>query len=189
MSILPAPPAADRPAPIQLVPLVPVGRGLVDPARSRVGFEVRHLRVARVRGAFNAFAARVDAGDGLRIDGAVDVASLDTGDGVRDKHLRSAGYFDAARHPEIAYAARGAVPERDGWRIDGELTIRGVTRPLALHATVSGDDDGALRIAAGGELSRRDFGLQWAGLVEAGRLVVSDDVKVVVDAVLVPAGG
>lgn len=167
--------------------LVPTGRWEVDAGRSSVRFEVRHFRVARVRGGFGSFACRMEAGDRLRVDGSVDAASIETGDPVRDERLRSGEFLDSARHPEIAFTADRAVTRDVGWLIEGELTIRGVTRPLALEATGVDRDDGTPGIAARGSLSRSDFGLEWDALVEAGRLVVSDRVDIAIDVALVPA--
>lgn len=168
--------------------LVPEGRWTVDAARSSVAFEVRHLGVSRVRGTFGSFECRLDGGDRPRIDGVVDVASLATGDAVRDERLLSAEFFDVAEHPAIAFAAGRAIPHAGGWRIEGELTIRGVTRPLALAASRADRDDGAVGITARGTLSRKDFGLVWDALVEAGRLVVADRVAALLDVVLAPDG-
>lgn len=167
--------------------LVPDGRWEVDPRRSSVRFEVRHFRVSRVRGRFGSFACRLEAGDRLRIDGSVDAATIETGDPVRDERLRADEFLNSAAHPGIDFTADRAVPDGGSWRIEGELTIRGVTRPLALRASRAERADGAVGIAAGGALSRRDFGLEWDALVEAGRLVVSDRVDIAVDVALVPA--
>lgn len=176
MAISPVPPAPALPKTI-----LPEGIWTVDPARSRLGFAVRHLRFARVRGQFHSFACHIDVGPRLRIMGAVDVCSLDTGDPVRDQHLLVPAFLDAAAHPQIRFEAGGAERARDGWRIAGRLTIRDATRPLTLHATPAPQPDGAVRIAARGEIRRRDFGLQWDGLVEAGQMVVSDRVTFTLD--------
>lgn len=167
--------------------LVPAGRWEVDAGRSSVRFEVRHFRVSRVRGGFGSFACRLESGDRLRVDGSVDSASIDTGDPVRDGRLRSDEFLDSARHPGIAFTADRAAVGVGGWRIEGELTIRDVTRPLELRASPVERPDGAMGIAARGKLSRRDFGLEWDALVEAGRLVVSDRVDIAIDVALVPA--
>jgi polyisoprenoid-binding protein YceI len=180
MAIFPAPQAPGLPT-----TLLPEGVWTVDPARSRLGFEVRHLRFARVRGRFHAFACRIDVGPRLRITGAVDVSSLDTGDPVRDQHLLVPAFLDAADHPQLRYEADGAEQERDGWRIAGRLTIRDATRPLTLRATPAPQPDDAVRIAARGEIRRRDFGLQWDGLLEAGQMVVSDRVTFTLDVLAV----
>jgi len=177
-------PAAQRP---DGEALVPDGRWEVDAGRSRVGFEVRHFRVARVRGGFGSFACRLEAGDRLSIEGSVDAASIETGDAVRDERLRAGEFLDSARHPRIAFTADRAVADDGSWRIEGELTIRGVMRPLELRSSRVERADGAVGIAARGALSRRDFGLEWDALVEAGRLVVSDRVDIAIDVALVPA--
>ncbi len=168
--------------------LLPAGRWKVDPERSSVAFEVRHMGLSRVRGTFGSFECGLDGGDRPRIDGLVDVASLTTGDAVRDERLVSVEFLDAAEHPTIAFTAGRVIPDADGWRIEGELAIRGVRRPLALAASRADRDDGAVGISARGTLSRKDYGLVWDALVEAGRLVVSDRVTALLDVVLAPDG-
>jgi polyisoprenoid-binding protein YceI len=146
-----------------------------DPARSALGFRVRHFGVATVRGRFDAFAARVDA---LRVDGRVDVAKVATGNQIRDRRLRDE-FFGAADYPSIALTG-----EIRGHRLHGELTIRDVTRPIAFDVTVAALDDDAVRVRAHGKLRRTGFGLEWEALREAGRLLVADEVAFALDLVL-----
>jgi polyisoprenoid-binding protein YceI len=147
----------------------------LDPTRSSIGFAIRHLGVATVRGEFASFTGGLDA-DGAQL--AVDVASVDTGDPIRDRRLR-AEFFDADHFPAIAFRAAGLGPT-----IHGELTIRDVTRPVALRATFERLADDSIRLRATGRIKRSDFGLEWAALRQAGRLVVADHVRLSADIVL-----
>ncbi len=163
---------------------LPPGVWTVDRQFSTVAFVVRHLRLARVRGRFAAFAGRIDAASSVGASGTVDVASIDTGEPLRDEHLRGEGFFDAGAFPQIEYGADQVVADAEDWRISGWMTIRDVTGPLVLHANSTAQDDGSMRIAARGEISRRAFGLEWSGLVEAGGLAVSDRVAIELDIVV-----
>ena len=149
----------------------------LDHTRSTVGFLIRHLGVATVRGTFSSFAADVESGS---VRGEVGVASVDTGDPIRDRRLRTE-FFGADDFPSIAFEGltEGAS------RIDGSLTIRGATRPLSLTVRSERLDDGAVRLRASGRLRRSDFGLDWDALRKAGRLLVADNVRVFADVVLV----
>jgi polyisoprenoid-binding protein YceI len=157
----------------------------VDRSRSTVGFLIRHMGVATVRGRFSSFTGRIDVTDaGLRADGIVDVASVDTGDGIRDGRLR-AEFFEAERFPAMTFRAERAVPTPKGrWLLGGDLTIRGVARPVALLARAEPLDDHTVRVCADGKIRRTDFGLDWDALRQAGRLLVADHVRLTADVVL-----
>ena len=153
----------------------------VDRSRSAIEFRIRHFGVATVRGHFDSFAARSDAGDdGLRVDGRVDAASVDTGNATRDSRLRSE-FFDVELHPAISLRATGAA---GGRRLRGELTIRGTTRPVQLEMSVASLPDDAVRVRAETAIRRSEFGLEWDALRDAGRLLVADEVRLGVDVVL-----
>jgi len=157
----------------------------VDPSRSRVGFAIRHLGVATVRGRFHSFAGRIaDTGDGLRIDGDVHAASIDTGDGIRDGRLR-AELFDVERFPTIELGARCPAPAAaEEGLLAGTLAIRDVLRPVVLRATAEPLDDDTVRVVLEGDISRSEFGLDWSALRRAGRLFVGDRVRLHADVVL-----
>ncbi len=150
-----------------------------------VGFRIRHLGISTVRGTFSGCCAHVERADGgLRIEGTVDVASVVSGNDIRDSRLRGE-FFEADRFPHMAFTGTLA----DGAdRLEGELTIRAMTRPLTLRVTREVLPGGSLRLVAEGELSRTAFDLDWGALREAGRLVVADRVKVRAEAVLAPDG-
>lgn len=158
-------------------------RSAADLAAVAVGFRIRHLGIATVRGTFSDCSARVERVDGgLQIEGTVEVASVASGNDIRDSRLRGE-FFEADRFPRMAFTGLLA----DGAdRLEGELTIRAATRPLALRITREALGDGSVRLVAEGELSRTAFDLDWGALREAGRLVVADRVKVRAEAVLAP---
>jgi polyisoprenoid-binding protein YceI len=163
------------------VHLVETGVWRADRSRSTVGFRVRHFGVATVRGYFQSFACRLEAGDSrFRIDGHVDAASVQTGNHIRDRRLRSE-FFDTESYPSISLQARGNRADR---RLLGELSIRGVSRTVELGLTVEADQDGALCLRAEGKIRRSDFGLEWEALREAGQLLVADEVHLLADVVL-----
>jgi polyisoprenoid-binding protein YceI len=170
------------------VTLVPRGAWEVDPARSTARFTVRHLKVTKVRGRFGEITGviRCDREGVTSIDGRVQVASIDTGDHRRDARLCAEDFFDAERHPTIAFTAMGSaeVPV-----VRGMMTIRGISRPLelqldALGSPVDGNDDP--RIRANGAVSRRAFGLIWDSAFAAGGLVINDRVGLELDVALRP---
>jgi polyisoprenoid-binding protein YceI len=169
------------PAPI----FVPEGLWTVDAERSAARFSLRHLLVATVQGRFGTVVGSV-VSDGYDVDvaGLVDVTTINTGIGVRDERLRGPGFFDVERHPTIGFHAIG-IRSAGGstWVVPGDLDICGATHPLTFTATVS-DGDGSPTIHARASLSRREHGLDWPGLVQAGRAVVSDRVAIELDLVL-----
>jgi polyisoprenoid-binding protein YceI len=177
---------------VERVALVPEGAWEVDPARSTVGFTVRHLKVAKVRGRFGEITGviRCDHGGLTAIDGRVEVASLDTGDHRRDARLCAEDFFDAERHPTIAFRAISeATVSGDVPVVRGTMTMRGVSRPLELQVDAPGSPvagKGDLRIRANGVLSRRAFGLTWDSAFAAGGLVIDDRVGLQLDVVVCP---
>jgi polyisoprenoid-binding protein YceI len=146
----------------------------LDLTRSSIAFDIRHLGVATVHGEFASFSGGLDD-DGARL--AVDVTSVDTGDPIRDRRLRSE-FFDADHFPAMTFRAAGIGPT-----IHGELTIRGVTRAI-VRAAFERLADGSVRLRASGRIKRSDFGLDWAALRQAGRLLVADQVRLSADIVL-----
>lgn len=161
-------------------PLLPPGRWEIDPDASTVGFRVRHFRFAIVDGRFTELAGTTDASGTA---GSIDVASIDTGHPVRDERLRSPDFFDAGRFPQMTFEAAGPI-ERV---VNGQLTIRDVTRPLVFEVEPATASTEARRLRARTSISRKAFGLDWAGLREAGRLIVSDRVDLLLELVVRPA--
>ena len=166
---------------------IPTGTYTVDPTHSNVGFEVKHMGIATVRGAFKQFAGSVDAsGDAPRLEGAVEVASIDTGEQNRDGHLQSPEFFDAAQHPQITFHSTATDASADGAiTLKGEITIKGVTKPIELTGTLAenGQDPwGKERIGfeLEGSIDRREFDLKWNQTLPNGNLLVANTVKLIV---------
>jgi polyisoprenoid-binding protein YceI len=158
----------------------------IDAGHSAIEFGVKHLGISTTRGRFQKFSGHVEtdaAGVPQQLEVRIDAASVDTNLTDRDKHLRSPDFFDVGLHPAITYrssAVRRAGP--NAYEIDGELTLRGVTKPVRFTATVEPamvDPWGNQRVAgrATGKLNRKDWGLTWNSVLETGGLLVSDEVK------------
>jgi polyisoprenoid-binding protein YceI len=167
----------------------------IDPAHSSVEFSVRHLMISTVKGRFAQVEGTVvldeanPAASSAEI--SVDVASIDTREGQRDAHLRSADFFEAEKYPTITFRS-SAVQDVTGDRftLAGDLTIHGVTRPVTLDVVSEGrgkDPWGGERAgySATTRIKRSDFGLTWNQLLETGGLAVSDEVKIALDVELV----
>ena len=162
----------------------------VDPSHSHVGFSVRHM-MGKVRGRFASFAGTVAIAEDpveSSVDVTIDVASIDTRDEQRDGHLRSPDFFDAESHPNMTYRSTGLTSKGDGrYRVAGDLTIKGVTRPVPLDLTFEGvgiDPWGNQRLgfSATGEIDREHFGLTWNQALETGGVLVGKKVKIEIEA-------
>ena len=171
------------------------GSWSVDPAHSTIEFRVKHMVIQTVKGRFRDFDGAIVAGDEPSISGSIRVASLETLHEQRDAHLRSPDFFDAEHYPEIGFHARGMQFNGDDthFALTGELTIKGITRPIALEGELHGsvtDADGRERIALAlrGQLDRSDFGLVWNRVLETGNVVVGETVDLILDVAAVRAG-
>lgn len=171
---------------------IPAGRFRLDPVHSTVGFEVKHM-ISTFRGSFREYDASLDNTNGAtRLAGSARVASVDVRDEDLAAHLQSPDFFDGERHPEIRFAAERLVLADDGSvSVDGELTIRGITRPI--HASgrferVEADVTGGERLGLGLETSvdRREFGIDWNAALPKGGFALGNDVRLVVHLELVP---
>jgi polyisoprenoid-binding protein YceI len=169
---------------------IPTGTWTVDPAHSKVGFAVKHMGVATVRGEFREFEGAIEIGDDLessRAHGTVKAASVDTNQEQRDEHLRSADFFDAEAHPELRFeSSRIEALDDETFRIVGRLTMNGVTRDLELRAEIVGTGLGAgdeerIGLELTGQLSRRDYGMKFNAALGSGNAVVADKVKLALD--------
>ena len=163
----------------------------LDVSHSQVGFAVRHLMVSKTRGRFSDFAGTVEiAGNPLESSVAVTIqtASIDTRDEQRDGHLRSGDFFDAGTHPAMTYVSRSVRESGKGhYVVEGDLTIKGVTRPVPLELTFEGgatDPWGGVRIgfSARAELDREAFGLSWNQALETGGVLVGKKVTIEIEA-------
>ncbi len=158
-----------------------------DLSHSSVGFHVRHLMISKVHGRFLSWtgALHLDPVDPTKssVEVQIDAASIDTKEPKRDDHLRSADFFDAANFPHLTFKSTRVVRDGDDLAVDGELTIRGVTRPVHLKVEPAGevkDPWGGTRtgFSAKTTISRKDFGLTWNQLLEAGGVAVGDKIEI-----------
>jgi polyisoprenoid-binding protein YceI len=159
---------------------LPAGTWQVDPVHSSVGFTVKHMVVANFRGGFGTFDVTLDD-TGLR--GTVDVASIEVSEPNLNGHLLSPDFFDAERHPQLFFRSTAIRADGDTLDIDGELTIRGVTKPVTITGTSSGPAthpfDGSERLGLELEtvVDRTAFGLDWNAPMPSGGFAVGNDVK------------
>jgi polyisoprenoid-binding protein YceI len=167
-------------------PALPAAAWRVDPSHSYVGFEVKHLGISTFRGRFTDVEGlvRTDGGELAAVDGIVRVASVLTNDERLDAHLRSPDFFDAESHPEGRFRSLRIEGDGESHTIDGELTLRGVTRPVQLEATVEGwgvDPGGAERISiqARGTIDRTEYGISWNSTLANGLTAVGEKVTMV----------
>jgi len=166
-------------------PKIEGGKYSLDAAHSKVGFDVSHLVIASVEGRFNGVTGEIEMGKKLedtKITAKVDIKSVSTGNGDRDKHLMSPEFFDAEKFPEMTFVSKSISGKADALKIKGDLTMHGVTKAVVLdgkYAGVANDPFGNTKIAfqAKGKINRKDFGLTWSKMVEAGP-VVGDEVMI-----------
>jgi polyisoprenoid-binding protein YceI len=167
----------------------------LDPVHTHVGFSVRHMMIAKVRGRFSAFNGTVTIGEepsDAQIEVEVDLSSVDTQHPERDAHLRSPDFFDVERFPTMTFRSTRVTTNIDGdcFRLDGDLTLHGVTRPLALDVMFDGvgvDAYGGQRMgfSASGQVDREAFGLTWNQTLETGGVLVGKLIRVDIEAELV----
>ncbi len=159
----------------------------LDVSHSRLGFSARHAMVTTVRGAFKGFegTATIDTANpaASKVSLSIDVASVDTGSADRDGHLKSGDFFDAETYPTITFASTEVEKvDEDTWAITGDLTIKGVTKPVTIPFEETGsarDPFGNLRVGFEGSTSinRKDWGLTWNAALETGGVLVSEKIK------------
>jgi polyisoprenoid-binding protein YceI len=161
----------------------------IDPSHSDLRITARHLMVAKVRGTFEDFSGTIVVTENPFESTVVfeaKAASITTGTPDRDKHLRSPDFLDAEQHPVVGFGSTGLTRNGAGWRLTGDLTIRGVTKPVTFDMTFEGegtDPYGNTKAAftASGEIDRRDWGLVWNVPLEGGGVLVSERFKVEFD--------
>lgn len=160
---------------------IPSGTWSIDPAHSTVEFEIKHLGIATVKGRAPVVSGTIEGGDNPRIEGTVETASITTHDETRDTHLQSPEFFDAQRYPEIGFESDDVQLRGDELVVNGELTIRGVTRPVELTGRFVGsgvDPWGNERIGLDlvGAVDRTAFGLTWNAPLPGGGFLLPDTV-------------
>ena len=158
---------------------------IVDPSHSEVQFKVRHMMVSNVTGHFNEFQSSIETSSEGFEDGnfqfSAEIASIDTRNADRDNHLKSADFFDAAQFPQLLFSSNEFKLDGGNAILKGEISIRGTRLPIELHGEYNGQAvDPYGQTKAGfefvGKISRKEFGLHWNAITEAGSIVVSDEV-------------
>ena len=170
----------------ETIPGYVAGTWTIDPLHSEVGFSVRHMMVSKVRGKFTKFSGELVTGENplaSSVTAEIDLSSIDTGAEQRDGHLRSPDFFDTENHPAMSYRSTGIRAKGDGYVLDGDLTLKGVTRQVPLTLEINGfgpDAYGGTRagFTATAEINRQDFGVNWNAVLEHGGVVVSDKVNI-----------
>ncbi len=170
--------------PTTAIPGYVAGTWDIDPVHTEIGFAARHMMVSKVRGRFAKFSGQiVTAPNPLESSATaeIDLSSITTGNEQRDNHIRSADFFDVENYPTMTYRSTGVRVEDGEYILDGELTLKGITRSVPLKVEVNGfgpDPYGGTRagFTATGEINRRDFGVNFNAVMETGGAVVSDKI-------------
>jgi polyisoprenoid-binding protein YceI len=166
---------------IEITPTsVASGSYSADPAHSSVEFAVRHMKISTVRGIFLEYDASLEGGKQPRISGTIKTGSATTHDETRDGHLKSPDFFDVERYPEATFNGTLVTPDR----VEGELTLKGVTRPITLHASVSGPDtdpwgNERVGIELEGTINRIEHGVEWNAPLPGGGMLLDDTVQLI----------
>lgn len=163
----------------------------LDQVHTHIGFSVKHMMVSTVRGQFKQYrgTVNIDPADFTRstFEGEIDVTSIDTGNSQRDDHLRTSDFFDAPNHPKITFKSTGVEAKGDNeYVVKGDITIRGVTQPIALdvefHGTAKNPRGKTVSgLSAKATINRKDFGVSYNAVLEAGGLAISEKVKVEIE--------
>ncbi len=156
----------------------------VDVSHSSVAFKVRHMMVSNVKGHFSDFEGSYELDKGVlkALKGTINVASVDTGIEKRDAHLKSPDFFNVGKHPQMTFV----MTAHKGDKVMGNLTLNGVTKAVTMHAEVSGEVTGPWGnqrsgMSLEGSINRKDFGLTWNKTMEAGGVVVGEEVKISIE--------
>lgn len=169
----------------------------IDEIHTHIGFSVKHMMVSTVRGQFKAYRGTVqlDPADFTksRFEGEVDVASIETGNAQRDDHLRTGDFFDAPNHPKMTFTSTRIESKGDNeFVVHGDLSIRGVTQPVAFDVEFHGTSKNpwgktVAGLSAHATINRKDFGVSYNAVLEAGGVAISEKVKIELDAEFVAA--
>jgi polyisoprenoid-binding protein YceI len=160
----------------------------IDPGHSEIQFKARHLMITTVTGYFRKFDLEVeteneDFNTARKIEFTADILSIDTNNAQRDTHLKSSDFFNSEEHGQVRFVGKHYSGNGEEATLEGELTIRGVTKPVSLNVEFGGtvvDPYGQTKagFTVDGKINRRDFGLVWSAVTEAGQVVVGDEIKI-----------
>ena len=168
----------------------------IDPSHSAINFAVRHLMISKVRGRFTSFSGDAVYDDAAKTwtsaEGSIDIASVDTHEEKRDAHLKSVDFFDAEKFPKMTFKSKRIEPSGKGhYKVTGDLTIKGITKPVTLNVVKYGefnDPNMGHRIgyAAETEINRKDFGMKFDMMLD-GKFIVSNDIQIHIEGEIVEA--
>lgn len=170
---------------------IPVaGTWSLDPTHTTITYEVRHMMISKVRGSFGSASGTITVADDptkSQLEVTIDTASIESGTEDRDNHLRSPDFFDVENHPQMTYRSTGVELTDGGYRLNGDLIIKDISRPVTLDFEFTGgivDPYGNSRVAfsASTEVDREDWGLTWNMPLEAGGVLVGKKIKISIDA-------
>jgi polyisoprenoid-binding protein YceI len=160
----------------------------IDPAHSEIQFKVKHLMITTVTGYFKEFDLEVETENDdfttvSKIEFTANIQSINTNNQQRDTHLKSADFFDAENHSQLKFTGKKYEVHGDEARLHGDLTIRGTTKPMIVNVEYGGivvDPYGQTKagFTISGKISRKEFGLLWNAVTEAGQVVVSDEIRI-----------
>ncbi|GAB3903310.1 YceI family protein [Mucilaginibacter boryungensis] len=163
---------------------------VLDPMHSEVQFKVKHLVISTVTGSFKTFEGSLETENddftGANINFSLEVDSINTNQDQRDEHLKGAEFFDAEKYPKITFKSTSFTKNGDDYTLVGDLTIKGITKSVTLaveHGGTAGDFYGNTKAGfeITGKINRKDFGLTWNGVTEAGSVVVGEEIKLIIN--------
>jgi polyisoprenoid-binding protein YceI len=171
------------------LPTLTPGLWNIDASHSTIGFVARHLMISKVRGNFASFSGTITVGEDItssKVEASVDLSSVNTGDENRDGHLKSADFFDLENSKTMTFVSTEFAVKGTSGTMTGDLTIRGVTKPVTLNVDFEGtgtDPWGNTKagFSATGEINRKEWGIEWNAPLEAGGVLVGEKVKLELD--------
>ena len=171
------------------IPGYVAGTWVIDPVHSEVGFSVRHLMLSKVRGRFAKFEGRIVTPDNpldASVEASIDLSTIDTNNPDRDAHVRSADFFDVEQHPVMTYRSTGVRAVDNGFLVEGDLSLHGVTRPVTLALQLEGIlasspfGDTRVGFSATAEINRSDFDINF-GIADTGGVGLGDKVQIALE--------
>lgn len=169
----------------------------IDPTHSSANFSIKHMMIAKVHGSFDKLSGvlNYDAQDVTKssIEVSIEAASINTREAQRDTHLKSADFFDVEKYPALTFKSSQVEEDGDSLKVTGDLTIHGVTKSVVLDVERPSqemkDPWGQIKIGSSGttKIKRKDFGLNWNAALEAGGILVGEDVQITLDIQFVKA--
>ena len=167
---------------------IPAGTWIIDTVHSAVNFSVKHLMVSKVRGSFDTFSGTitVDENGTPAVQAEIDVTSINTRNEQRDGHIKSADFFDAEKYPKATFVSTGVRQNGDDYLLDGDFTLKGVTKPDTLELEFEGTNPGMGQGAVAGfeakvVINRKDFGIDIEMPLEGGGVVVGDKITITLE--------